>query len=35
MGCDIAQGYLIARPAALNELLTFLVEDQGNERRYG
>ena len=35
MGCDIAQGYLIARPAALNELLTFLVEDRGNERRYG
>ena len=35
MGCDVAQGYLIARPAALNELLTFLVEDRGNERRYG
>jgi EAL domain-containing protein (putative c-di-GMP-specific phosphodiesterase class I)/GGDEF domain-containing protein len=35
MGCDVAQGYLIARPTALNELLTFLVQDQGNDRRYG
>ncbi len=35
MGCDVAQGYLIARPTALNELLTFLVEDQGNDRKYG
>jgi EAL domain-containing protein (putative c-di-GMP-specific phosphodiesterase class I)/GGDEF domain-containing protein len=35
MGCDVAQGYLIARPVALNELLTFLVEDQGNDRKYG
>ncbi len=35
MGCDHAQGYLIARPTALNELLTFLVDDQGNDRKYG
>ena len=24
MGCDIAQGYLIARPMPLNDLATFL-----------
>jgi predicted signal transduction protein with EAL and GGDEF domain len=35
MGCDVAQGYLIARPTALNELLTFLADDQGNDRQYG
>lgn len=35
MGCDTAQGYLIARPTALNELLTFLADDQGNDRQYG
>jgi EAL domain-containing protein (putative c-di-GMP-specific phosphodiesterase class I) len=33
MGCDVAQGYLIARPMPLGELLTFLAE--GGERAYG
>ncbi len=28
MGCDVAQGYLIARPMPLKELLTFLHEDR-------
>ncbi len=28
MGCDVAQGYLVARPMPLNELLTFLHEDR-------
>ena len=35
MGCDVAQGYLIARPTALNELLTFLGQDQDEARGYG
>lgn len=35
MGCDVAQGYLIARPAGLNELLTFLDQDRGEAREYG
>ena len=35
MGCDIAQGYLIARPMPLNELLTFLQEDRVASRQYG
>lgn len=28
MGCDVAQGYLIARPMPLKELLTFLHDDR-------
>ncbi|MGA0599118.1 putative bifunctional diguanylate cyclase/phosphodiesterase [Caulobacter sp. KR2-114] len=28
MGCDVAQGYLIARPMPLKEVLTFLHEDR-------
>ena len=28
MGCDLAQGYLIARPMAFGDLLTFLADDQ-------
>ena len=35
MGCDVAQGYLIARPAPLNELLTFLAQEESEDRRYG
>jgi EAL domain-containing protein (putative c-di-GMP-specific phosphodiesterase class I)/GGDEF domain-containing protein len=34
MGCDVAQGYLIARPMPLKELLMFLgQEEAGNRRR--
>ncbi len=35
MGCDHAQGYLIAKPLQRNELLTFLREDRPAERCYG
>ncbi len=35
MGCDTAQGFLIARPMPLNELLMFLREDREANRRYG
>lgn len=35
MGCDCAQGYLIAKPQPLKELLTFLNEDQVEMRSYG
>ncbi len=34
MGCDAIQGYLIAKPQPLNELLIFLRED-GETRSYG
>ncbi len=35
MGCDQAQGYLIAKPLPLKELLTFIGDDQMKERSYG
>jgi EAL domain-containing protein (putative c-di-GMP-specific phosphodiesterase class I)/GGDEF domain-containing protein len=35
MGCDQAQGYLIAKPLPLKELLTFIGDDQLKERSYG
>jgi EAL domain-containing protein (putative c-di-GMP-specific phosphodiesterase class I)/GGDEF domain-containing protein len=35
MGCDHAQGYLIAKPLPLKELLTFVADDTVNERSYG
>ena len=35
MGCDAIQGYLIAKPQPLNELLIFLGEDQQTKRNYG
>ncbi|MGZ6016712.1 MAG: putative bifunctional diguanylate cyclase/phosphodiesterase, partial [Phenylobacterium sp.] len=35
MGCDQAQGYLIAKPLPLKELLTFVGDDQLSERSYG
>ena len=35
MGCDLAQGYLIAKPLPGKELLTFLAEDRAAERCYG
>lgn len=31
MGCDLAQGYFIARPQPMNELLTWLAEQPGFE----
>ena len=34
MGCDAAQGYLISKPLACKELLTFLEEDAVAERCY-
>ncbi|MGA0599120.1 putative bifunctional diguanylate cyclase/phosphodiesterase [Caulobacter sp. KR2-114] len=35
MGCDTAQGFLIARPMAYEDLVRFLHEDRGQARRYG
>lgn len=35
MGCDQAQGFLIARPMPRKELLTFLADNQIKERGYG
>lgn len=35
MGCDLAQGYLIAKPLPLKDLLTFLGDSQAKERSYG
>jgi EAL domain-containing protein (putative c-di-GMP-specific phosphodiesterase class I) len=35
MGCDQAQGYLIAKPLPLKELLTFVADDAVKERSYG
>jgi len=34
MGCDSIQGYLIAKPQPLSELLVFLRDDQGSQRSY-
>jgi EAL domain-containing protein (putative c-di-GMP-specific phosphodiesterase class I) len=33
MGCDVAQGYLVARPMPLKELLMFLGEEDAGKRR--
>jgi EAL domain-containing protein (putative c-di-GMP-specific phosphodiesterase class I)/GGDEF domain-containing protein len=33
MGCDVAQGYLIARPMPLKELLMFMGEEKAGDRR--
>jgi len=35
MGCDQAQGYLIAKPLPIKELLTFVADDAVRERSYG
>lgn len=35
MGCDQAQGYLIAKPLPLKDLLTFVADDTARERSYG
>ena len=35
MGCDIAQGFLIARPMPYEDLVRFLHEDRTAARRYG
>ncbi|MDB5434012.1 MAG: putative diguanylate cyclase [Phenylobacterium sp.] len=35
MGCDQAQGYLIAKPLPLKDFLTFLGEDAVSRRHYG
>jgi EAL domain-containing protein (putative c-di-GMP-specific phosphodiesterase class I)/GGDEF domain-containing protein len=35
MGCDQAQGFLIAKPLPLKELLTFLAHDRGHLKSYG
>lgn len=35
MGCDAIQGYLIAKPQPLNELLIFLREDELSKRGFG
>ncbi len=35
MGCDSIQGYLIAKPQPLNELLIFMRDDQAMKRSYG
>lgn len=35
MGCDLAQGYLIARPMPINSLLNFLAQDGEALKSYG
>ena len=35
MGCDSIQGYLVAKPQPLHELLVFLRDDHGAKRSYG
>jgi EAL domain-containing protein (putative c-di-GMP-specific phosphodiesterase class I)/GGDEF domain-containing protein len=35
MGCDLIQGYLIARPMPLNELLIFMDQEKQTVRTYG
>jgi EAL domain-containing protein (putative c-di-GMP-specific phosphodiesterase class I) len=35
MGCDLAQGYLIAKPMPLKELLTFLAQETSKAKLYG
>jgi len=35
MGADMAQGFFIARPIPLKELLTFLAQEKRQQRRYG
>jgi EAL domain-containing protein (putative c-di-GMP-specific phosphodiesterase class I)/GGDEF domain-containing protein len=35
MGCDYAQGYLVARPQPLSQLFGFLAEDHPRLRNYG
>jgi EAL domain-containing protein (putative c-di-GMP-specific phosphodiesterase class I)/GGDEF domain-containing protein len=35
MGCDLAQGYLIAKPMPLKDLLTFLAHEPERARRHG
>ena len=35
MGCDLAQGYLIAKPMPINGLLNFLVQDERALKSYG
>lgn len=34
MGCDVAQGYLVARPMPLKELLNFLAQEGDEQRSY-
>ncbi|MBP8246856.1 MAG: EAL domain-containing protein [Phenylobacterium sp.] len=35
MGCDAIQGYLIAKPQSLGELLIFMRDDEDRKRRFG
>ena len=35
MGCDHAQGYLVARPMPLSQLFEFLSEDREDLRSHG
>jgi EAL domain-containing protein (putative c-di-GMP-specific phosphodiesterase class I) len=35
MGCDLIQGYFIARPMPLNDLLTFMHQEKQAVRTYG
>jgi EAL domain-containing protein (putative c-di-GMP-specific phosphodiesterase class I)/GGDEF domain-containing protein len=35
MGCDLIQGYFIARPMPLNQLLTFMDQEKRSARTYG
>ncbi len=35
MGCDLIQGYLIARPMPLNDLLMFMDQEKQTARTYG
>jgi len=35
MGCDLIQGYFIARPMPLNDLLTFMDHEKETARTYG